>query len=45
LQFLKKPLTGAYEARYYMEPIEPFARKVRAMIFFFVYAIARDALV
>jgi hypothetical protein len=29
LQFLKKPLTGAYEARYYMEPIEPFARKVR----------------
>ena len=29
LQFLKKPLTGAYEARYYMEPIEPYARKVR----------------
>ncbi len=28
LQFLKKPLTGAYEARYYMEPIEPIARKV-----------------
>ena len=29
MQFLKKPLTGAYEARYYMEPIEPIARKVR----------------
>ncbi|KAL3807555.1 hypothetical protein ACHAXA_001139 [Cyclostephanos tholiformis] len=29
LQFLKKPLTGAYEARYYMEPIEPFARKAQ----------------
>ena len=28
MQFLKKPLTGAYEARYYMEPIEPIARKV-----------------
>ena len=28
MQFLKKPLTGAYEARYYMEPIEPYARKV-----------------
>jgi hypothetical protein len=35
LQFLKKPLTGAYEARYYMEPIEPFARKVRAIIYLF----------
>ena len=32
LQFLKKPLTGAYEARYYMEPIEPYARKVRATL-------------
>ena len=29
MQFLKKPLTGAYEARYYMESIEPYARKVR----------------
>lgn len=28
LQYLKKPLSGAYEARYYMEPIEPIARKV-----------------
>lgn len=28
LQYLKKPLTGAYESRYYMEPIEPIARKV-----------------
>jgi len=28
MQFLKKPLTGAYEARYYMESIEPYARKV-----------------
>ena len=28
MQYLKKPLTGAYEARYYMEPIEPIARKV-----------------
>eukprot|EP00986_Skeletonema_menzelii_P003968 scaffold1298_cov152-Skeletonema_menzelii.AAC.12 len=27
MQYLKKPLTGAYEARYYMEPIEPIARK------------------
>ena len=35
LQFLKKPLTGAYEARYYMEPIEPFARKVRAIVYLF----------
>jgi hypothetical protein len=35
LQFLKKPLTGAYEARYYMEPIEPFARKVRAITYLF----------
>ena len=33
LQFLKKPLTGAYEARYYMEPIEPYARKVRATLY------------
>eukprot|EP00571_Detonula_confervacea_P015686 CAMPEP_0172297736 /NCGR_PEP_ID=MMETSP1058-20130122/652_1 /TAXON_ID=83371 /ORGANISM="Detonula confervacea, Strain CCMP 353" /LENGTH=97 /DNA_ID=CAMNT_0013006921 /DNA_START=37 /DNA_END=330 /DNA_ORIENTATION=- len=29
LQFLKKPLTGAYHARFYMEPIEPFARKAQ----------------
>mmetsp|Transcript_17187 Transcript_17187/g.34363 ORF Transcript_17187/g.34363 Transcript_17187/m.34363 type:complete len:98 (-) Transcript_17187:225-518(-) len=29
MQYLKKPLTGAYEARYYMEPIEPIARKVQ----------------
>ncbi|KAL9190766.1 hypothetical protein ACHAXT_000472 [Thalassiosira profunda] len=29
MQFLKKPLTGAYEARYYMEPIEPYARKAQ----------------
>jgi len=28
MQFLKKPLTGAYEARYYLDPIEPHARKV-----------------
>eukprot|EP01082_Thalassiosira_pseudonana_P011592 g10833.t1 g10833 contig4:2654412-2654926(+) len=25
-QILKRPLTGAYEARFYMEPIEPAAR-------------------
>eukprot|EP00581_Thalassiosira_minuscula_P011295 CAMPEP_0183727944 /NCGR_PEP_ID=MMETSP0737-20130205/26818_1 /TAXON_ID=385413 /ORGANISM="Thalassiosira miniscula, Strain CCMP1093" /LENGTH=97 /DNA_ID=CAMNT_0025959727 /DNA_START=72 /DNA_END=365 /DNA_ORIENTATION=+ len=29
MQFLKKPLTGAYEARYYTEPIEPCARKAQ----------------
>ena len=33
MQFLKKPLVGAYEKRYYMEPIEPLARKVRVIIF------------
>ena len=33
LQYLKKPLTGAYEARYYMEPIEPIARKVCSIFF------------
>ena len=33
MQYLKKPLTGAYEARYYMEPIEPIARKVRCLMF------------
>ena len=32
LQYLKKPLTGAYEARWYMEPIEPIARKVQHAI-------------
>ena len=30
MQYLKTPLTGAYEARFYMEPIEPIARKVRS---------------
>lgn len=30
LQFLKKPLTGAYEARYYPESIDSFARRVSA---------------
>ncbi|KAL3785368.1 hypothetical protein HJC23_011051 [Cyclotella cryptica] len=25
-QILKRPLVGAYHARWYMEPIEPFAR-------------------
>eukprot|EP00578_Thalassiosira_sp_NH16_P012149 CAMPEP_0181116134 /NCGR_PEP_ID=MMETSP1071-20121207/21790_1 /TAXON_ID=35127 /ORGANISM="Thalassiosira sp., Strain NH16" /LENGTH=97 /DNA_ID=CAMNT_0023200361 /DNA_START=30 /DNA_END=323 /DNA_ORIENTATION=- len=29
MQFLKKPLTGAYHARWYMEPIEPCARKTQ----------------
>mmetsp|Transcript_11601 Transcript_11601/g.25118 ORF Transcript_11601/g.25118 Transcript_11601/m.25118 type:complete len:99 (-) Transcript_11601:368-664(-) len=29
MQFLKKPLTGAYEKRYYMEPIEPYARRAQ----------------
>ncbi|KAL3757276.1 hypothetical protein ACHAWU_008437 [Discostella pseudostelligera] len=29
MQFLKKPLTGAYEARYYLDPIEPHARKAQ----------------
>ncbi len=33
MQYLKKPLTGAYEARYYMEPIEPIARKVCRLMF------------
>ena len=33
MQYLKKPLTGAYEARYYMEPIEPIARKVDVVVF------------
>ena len=33
MQFLKKPLTGAYEARYYMESIEPYARKVSDVVF------------
>ena len=28
MQFLKKPLTGEYEARYYLDSIEPHARKV-----------------
>ena len=27
-QILKKPLVGAYHARWYMEPIEPAARAV-----------------
>ncbi|KAL7528631.1 hypothetical protein ACHAWF_002644 [Thalassiosira exigua] len=31
LQYLKKPLTGAYEARFYLEPIEPIARKERRL--------------
>jgi hypothetical protein len=30
-QILKRPLTGAYEARFYMEPIEPAARVVRCV--------------
>ena len=30
MQYLKTPLTGAYESRFYMEPIEPIARKVRS---------------
>lgn len=29
MQFLKKPLTGAYERRFYPESIEPYARRVR----------------
>lgn len=33
MQYLKKPLTGAYESRYYMEPIEPIARKVCWLMF------------
>eukprot|EP00580_Thalassiosira_gravida_P001000 CAMPEP_0201598946 /NCGR_PEP_ID=MMETSP0492-20130828/594_1 /ASSEMBLY_ACC=CAM_ASM_000837 /TAXON_ID=420259 /ORGANISM="Thalassiosira gravida, Strain GMp14c1" /LENGTH=98 /DNA_ID=CAMNT_0048061447 /DNA_START=23 /DNA_END=319 /DNA_ORIENTATION=+ len=38
MQFLKKPLTGAYEKRYYMEPIEPHARKAqRACTFMPIY--------
>ena len=36
MQFLKKPLTGAYEARYYMEPIEPIARKVSLLISYYL---------
>ena len=43
MQYLKKPLTGAYEARYYMEPIEPIARKVCWLMLFgddFFYVVA-----
>lgn len=32
MQFLKKPLTGEYEARYYLDSIEPHARKVRVLV-------------
>jgi hypothetical protein len=32
MQFLKKPLTGEYEARYYFDSIEPCARKVSGCI-------------
>lgn len=32
LQYLKKSLTGAYEKRYYMDPIEPAARLVSALV-------------
>jgi hypothetical protein len=32
MQFLKKPLTGEYEARYYFDSIEPYARKVSGCI-------------
>ena len=34
MQYLKKPFTGAYEARYYMEPIEPIARKGSLIVMF-----------
>eukprot|EP00579_Thalassiosira_antarctica_P008762 CAMPEP_0201902046 /NCGR_PEP_ID=MMETSP0902-20130614/54753_1 /ASSEMBLY_ACC=CAM_ASM_000551 /TAXON_ID=420261 /ORGANISM="Thalassiosira antarctica, Strain CCMP982" /LENGTH=97 /DNA_ID=CAMNT_0048436035 /DNA_START=425 /DNA_END=718 /DNA_ORIENTATION=- len=38
MQFLKKPLTGAYEARWYMESIEPYARRAqRACTSFPIY--------
>lgn len=32
LQFLKKPLTGPYHARWYDESIEPYARRVSVMV-------------
>ncbi len=32
MQFLKKPLTGEYEARYYFDSIEPYARKVSGCV-------------
>lgn len=33
MQYLKTPLTGAYESRFYMEPIEPIARKRKRHFF------------
>lgn len=42
MQFLKKPLTGAYEARYYMEPIEPIARKVSLLIIPYYYVCCKE---